>query len=61
MKKSQINELFQKYAFSLNEKKKAIEIAKVNQVAFNKQHKGIYDDLVNNDYTIEEMKKNYLI
>ena len=57
MKKSKLNELFQKYAFSLNEKKKAIEIAKVNQVAFNKQHKGIYDDLVNNDYTIEEMKK----
>ena len=57
MKKSKINDLFQKYAFSLNEKKKALEIAKTNQIAFKKQHKGIYDDLVNNDYTIEEMKK----
>ena len=57
MKKSQINELFQKYAFSLNEKKKALEIAKTNQIAFKKQHKGIYDDLVNNDIRIEEMRK----
>ena len=57
MKKSKLNELFQKYAFSLNEKKKALEIAKTNQIAFKKQHKGIYDDLVNNDIRIEEMRK----
>ena len=49
-------DIFQKYAFNLNEKKKYQEIEKKVNVAFKKQQKGIYDDLENNDLKIKEIK-----
>ena len=52
-----IAHIFQKYAFNLSEKKKAIEIEKTLHQAFKKKIRGFYDDIETNDLKLHKMKK----
>ena len=52
-----ISNLFQKYAFNLDEKKKAIEIEKTLHQAFKKKVKGFYYDIEKDDIKVNTMKK----
>jgi hypothetical protein len=52
-----ITNLFQKYAFNLDEKKKAIEIEKTLHQAFKKKVRGFYYDIEKDDIQLNSMKK----
>ena len=49
--------IFQKYAFNLDEKKKAIEIEKTLHQAFKKKVRGFYYDIEKGDIKLDKMKK----